>query len=74
LKNSIHTVVAENSLYLEPETVFCWFVFSFCFFFFVLLSFVVIIIITIYILKIGGATKIGSVKVADLVGVKEYEI
>jgi membrane associated rhomboid family serine protease len=46
----------------------------FYFYFFVLLSFFIVIIsITIYISKHGGGTKIGSVKVADLVGVKKYE-
>ncbi len=52
-------------------------VFCFVFLFFVLCCahyLIVIIIITIYILDYGDGTKIGSAKVADLVGVKNTKI
>ncbi len=70
--NRGYIVVAENKSIYGSRS-------CFGFFFFFLFSFlccanflIVIIIITIYMSDHDDGTKIGSVKIADLVGVKKY--
>ncbi len=70
--NRDYIVFAENKSIYGSRSCFG---FLFCFSLFLCCAhyLIVIIIITIYISDYGDGTKIGSAKVADLVGVKQYE-